>query len=483
MKHFHFLYVILTIVFAASSVCAAEGKETMSTIDDQKSVALTIYNVNLALVKDVREIPIKHGVNHLQFMDVASSIDPTSVHIRSLEAGPVFTVLEQNFEYDLLSPAKLLDKYVGREVIIEEKDTDTGKLVSRRAKILSTQGGLVYEVDGKITFDFLKEGNLDDRRIIFPDIPVDLRARPTLVWMLDGDRETTQTVEASYLAEEINWKADYVMVLSEKDDASDLNAWVTINNGSGATYRNTELKLVAGDVQRVTDRGYLPERRLTADAVYAAKAPQFEEEAFFEYHLYTLDRKTTIKDRETKQLSLVEATGVPVVKKFMYRGSSRYNSGRSARENPPDHVGVFLEFVNSKENKLGIPLPEGKVRVYKKDRKGALQFIGEDLIDHTPKDERLTIKTGEAFDVVAERTQTSYEKVSKRVTERAMEISIRNHKEEDIEVTLIEPMTGDWKIITSSHPYEVASSREARFTVRVGAGSETVVSYRVRVKY
>ncbi|MFQ6104619.1 MAG: DUF4139 domain-containing protein [Candidatus Glassbacteria bacterium] len=472
----------LVILLVTLTSVRAEEKVTRSTIADQKSVAITVYNVNLALVKDERELAIEKGTNRLQFMDVASAIDPTSVHIRSL-GGDAFTVLEQNFEYDLLSPTKLLDKFVDREVVVEEKDVETGKLTSRKAKILSTQGGLVYEVEGKITFDFLKEGDLGGRRIIFPDIPPDLKARPTLVWLLEGRKSSTQRVEASYLTDDISWKADYVMVLGEDDDVADMNAWVTIDNKSGASYRDAELKLVAGEVQRVTDeRRQFAERRATAD-MGMAKAPQFEEEAFFEYHLYTLGRRTTIRDRETKQLSLVEVEKIPVEKKFMYRGISRYYPVRGQREGAPDHVGVYLEFKNTAENNLGIPLPAGKMKVYKKDRKGALQFIGEDLITHTPKDERITIKTGEAFDVVAERKQTSYEKVSKGVTERSYEISLRNHKEENVKVTVIEPMVGDWKIIRSSHPYEKTSAREVRFTVDVGAGTETVVSYTVRVKY
>jgi len=477
-----FLFVFLTVFVTTGLVVRAEEEMTRSTLDDQKSVALTIYNVDLALIKDEREIQIRKGLNELEFMDVASSIDPTSVHIRPLGGGG-FAVLEQNFEYDLLSPMKLLDKYVGKEVIVEEVNPGTGKIVSRQARILSTQGGLVYEVDGKITFDLLKEGDLEGRRFVFPDIPPDLKARPTLVWLLEGDQAGTQRIEASYLAGQVSWKADYVMVLGEGDDQADLNAWVTIENMSGATYRNAELKLVAGDVQRVTQRGRRGRKNLMTYDVAESRAPQFEEESFFEYHLYTLDRKTTIKDRETKQLSLVEVEKIPVVKKFMYYGAYSRYPVRSGQESTPDHVGVYLEFVNNSANRLGIPLPEGTVRVYKKDRKGALQFIGEDRIDHTPKDERLTIKTGEAFDVLAERKQTAYDKVAKNVTERSIEISVRNHKKEDVSVTVIEPMTGDWKILNSSHPYKKTLSKEARFTVDVPAGGETTIAYRVRVKY
>jgi len=473
---------VATVLVIASLVFGADEKVTRSTLEDQLSVALTIYNVDLALVKDEREIRIGKGLNELEFMDVASSIDPTSVHIRPLGGGG-FAVLEQNFEYDLLSPMKLLDKFVGKEVIVEEADPGTGKLISRKARILSTQGGLVYEVEGRITFDLMKEGDLDDRRIIFPDIPPDLKARPTLVWLLDGDRAAAQRVEASYLTGEISWKADYVMVLNESDDQADLNAWVTIDNRSGTTYRDAELKLVAGDVQRLPQRGQGIRKSQMAYDVVEARVPQFEEESFFEYHLYTLDRKTTIKDRETKQLSLVEVETVPVTKRFMYYGAYNPIPARSGQESTPDHVGVYLEFVNSSANRLGIPLPEGTVRVYKKDKRAALQFIGEDHIDHTPKDERITIKTGEAFDVLAERKQTAYEKVAKNVTERSLEISIRNHKKEDVSVTVIEPMTGDWKILDSSHPYRTTSSKEARFTVDVGAGGETLITYRVRVKY
>jgi hypothetical protein len=475
----YLLLALCTLIGAAGT----RGQEvTRSTKDDQRGIALTVYNVNLGLVKEEREISIGAGLTTLQFMDVAASIDPTSVHIRSLEGTPGFTVLEQNFEYDLLSPGKMLDKYVGRDVSIEERDPETGRMASRTAKILSTQGGLVYEFDGKISFDFMSEEGFEGKRIIFPEIPPDLVARPTLVWLLDGKRAGKERVEASYLTNDISWRADYVIVVGEKDDVADMNAWVTIENNSGAAYRDAELKLVAGDVQRVTEERPQLAKGTDRLAEFAA-VPQFEEEPFFEYHLYTLDRKATLRDQEKKQLSLLQASGVPVMKKFMSRTISPYMPVRPREESPPVHAGVYLELENKAANGLGMPLPRGTVRVYKKDRKGALQFIGEDRIDHTPKDEKITIRMGEAFDVVTERIQTSFEKVSKTVTERSYEISIRNHKEERIQITLVEPVSGDWKITTSSHPYEKVSAREVRFTVPVEAGGETVVTYTIRVTF
>lgn len=473
---------VLCVALVPALAWGGEETVTRSTKEDQRAVSLTVYNVNLGLVKEEREIAVGRGLTSLQFMDVAAAIDPTSVHIRSLEGSPPFSVLEQNFEYDLLSPAKMLDKYVGREVTIEEKDPQTERLTSRTARILSTVDGLVYEIDGKITFDFLSDEGLEGRRIVFPDIPPDLVPRPTLVWLLEAERQGKARVEASYLTGGISWKADYVMVIGGNDDTADMNAWVTIENNSGAAYRDAELGLVAGEVQRVTE-----ERRQLAKgrdvlAAEMARAPQFVEEAFFEYHLYTLERKTTIKDREKKQISLLEVPGIAVSKKFMSKASVYYPV-RQREEGVPEHAGVFLEFENKADRGLGIPLPAGTVRVYKKDRKGSLQFIGEDRVDHTPKDEKVTIKMGEAFDVVVERVQTSFEKISKTVTERSYEISVRNHKEESIAVTLIEPMSGEWKITTSSHTYEKVSAREVRFTVPVAGDGETIVSYTVRVEY
>ncbi len=444
-----------------------------STSDDQTDIAVTVYDANLGLVKDTREINTYKGVNELKFMDVAERINSTTVHIKSLTDPEGLTVLEQNYEYDLLNPQKLMEKYVGKEVHFVEIDEKTQEEKLTKAILLSTNEGNIFQVHGKIMFEV-------PGRIVLPKIPENLIAKPTLVWLLRADKSGSQKVEASYLTDGINWKADYIAILNQKDTAIDLSGWVTVDNRTGATYNNASLKLVAGDVQRVTPEVRRFLKRQVA-GVRGAEAPQFEEEAFFEYHLYTLDRKTTIKDKQTKQINLLKASNIPVKKTFIVRGQQNYYFSRLT--NSHKKIGVFLQFKNAKKHHLGMPLPKGIVRVYKKDTEGSLQFIGENRIEHTPKDEKIKIKVGDAFDIVTERKQTEYKKIGDRVNEVAFEITIRNHKDEAVKVNVIEPVSGDWEILNSSHKYEKTSAHEIRFTVIVPEDGNVQVTYNVRVSY
>jgi hypothetical protein len=341
------------------------------------------------------------------------------------------------------------------------------------ATLLSNNGGPVFKIGDEITFGH-------PGRVIFPSVPENLISRPTLIWLLDNSLTKSQRLEVSYLTEGINWNADYVLTLNEKDDMADLSGWVTIDNRSGATYKEAGLKLVAGDIHRAP-------RQVNAMYLMKAKAPlaegeQFKEEAFFEYHIYTLQRRTTVKDNQTKQISLLSATDIPVDKKLIYRGAAYYYRTRH-REVPKQKVEVFIEVSNKKEHNLGMPLPNGTVRVYKRDTGGSLQFIGEDSIDHTPKDETIKVKVGEAFDVVVERKQTVWEKIRDKTYEVAFEISIRNHKEDDVVVKVIEPVPGDWKMLRSSHDYEKTDAHTVEFDIPVARDKETKLLYRVRLKF
>ncbi|WP_306534292.1 DUF4139 domain-containing protein [Geobacter sp.] len=452
----------------------AAAAPTVSTVADQTGIALTIYNQNLGLVKDRREIRFGTGSGELRFMDVAAQIIPTSVSIASLSGGE-FLVLEQNYEYDLLSPQKLMDKYVGKEVKLHQKNPHTEREEVVTATLLSNNGGPVYRIGDEITFGH-------PGRLIFPGVPEDLIARPTLVWLLESAAVEKRTIEASYLTGGISWRADYVVTLSEKDDRASLAGWVTIDNRSGATYRNASLKLVAGDVNRVQDR---PPRMAKAmrEEVMAAPAPQFQEEAFFEYHLYTLQRPSTIKENQTKQISLVTADAVPVKKEFLLKGESFYYYSTAGDAMGKQKVGVFVEVENRKEHNLGMPLPKGIVRVYKRDAGGSLQFVGEDTIDHTPEKETVRVKLGDAFDVVAERKQTEWKKIAADTYEAAFEIKLRNHKKEDITVKVVEPVPGDWQMLSSSHPHTKGDAFSAVFNVPVPRDGEATLAYRVRMRY
>ena len=445
-------------------------------VEDQSSVAVTIYNVNLGLVKDQREIKLLRGLGELRFMDVASQIIPTSVHIKSLAAPDSLQVLEQNYEYDLLNPQKLLDKYVGKEVKLYSKNPYTEREEIITATLLSNNGGPIFKIGDEITFGH-------PGRLIFPGVPENLISQPTLVWLIENTLSKAQKIEASYLTNGINWRADYVVTLNEADDRADLSGWVSIDNKSGATYKDAKIKLVAGDVNRVKDEYEYKDKMLRVAEAASKAEPQFKEEEFFEYHIYTLQRPSTIKENQTKQISLINADAIPVKKEFLYYGARYYYYNQYGEAITNEKVGVFVEIANKKEDNLGIPIPKGTVRVYKHDNEGSLQFVGEDSIDHTPKDEKIRIKIGDAFDIVGSRKQTDWKKVASDTYEASFEISLRNHKKDGVTVKVVEPIPGDWKILSSSHEYKKTEAFTAEFNIPVPKDKETKLTYRVRMRF
>ena len=461
----------LTLLVLLAAPSAVPAATTTVTRETQRDVMLTVYNGNLGLVKDVREVRLPAGLGEVQFMDVAAQIDPTTVHLKSLADAGALRVLEQNYEYDLISSQKLMEKYVGRVVRLY-----LGDGTFHDAKLLSTNGP-VFEINGQIHLGH-------HGRLVLPSLPDNLVSRPTLVWLLRNRQAAPQRVEASYLTGGITWKADYVMVVNGDDTRGDLTGWVTIDNKSGATYGNAALKLVAGDVNRARDPRR--ERRMMDIAAKAASVPEasrdFRSEGFFEYHLYTLDGRTTVKDNQTKQLSLLAASEVPVVRHLVYHGAAEYYRNPWGMPVSNQKVSVLLEIRNSKEHRLGIPLPKGKLRVYKADASGSQQFIGEDWIDHTPKDERVKIKLGEAFDVVGERTQKEFRKLGAGLWEVEWEIALRNHKREDATVTVIEPVPGDWQVLHSTHRWDKPEAHTLRFSVVVPKDGAARIVYRVRLR-
>src|SRR3989338_1110093 len=417
--------VAAVVLLNAATVGAAEPAK--STAEDQVGVEVTVYNSNLGLIKDVREVQLPEGEGSLQFMDVASAIIPETVHVRSLNHAEDFQLLEQNYEYDLISPEKLLEKYVGKTIKLLTWNQYQDRKEVVEATLLSMNGGPVYRINGEIHL-----GN--EGRPILPELPENLFARPTLSWQYRNQSRDRHQLEASYLTNRITWKADYVLTLNAEDTAADLAGWVTLDNKSGATYKDAKLKLVAGSIHRALaeeERGYYRGKR----ADFEMSAPlQFQEQGFFEYHLYDLQRPTTVKDNQTKQISLLEASGVGVKKELLVYGLDTYYTRQYREENPKQPVAVYVSAKNSKDNHLGMPLPEGIVRTYKQDAAGSLQFIGEDRIKHTPKDEEVRLKIGEAFDVVAERRQTDFRQLSTRQWESEWEILVKQHKEEEVTV-------------------------------------------------
>ena len=465
------------IACALAAVAAAHAQNLPdSTSIDRTGVSVTVYNQNLGLVRETRTLKVdRAGVSFLRFMDVPQLINPRTVHLKSLTAGADLDILEQNYEYDLISPEKLMEKYVGREVEVVEQAQDVTTRVSK-GTLLSVNGGPIYRIGDRIVLGLTG-------KVTLPELPKDLVASPTLVWTVNAAKAGARTVEASYLTDGLNWAADYVAVVDADDKLADLTGWVTIDNRSGASFENATLKLVAGDVRRVTpERMYEDAVRMQA-APTMAKAQRFEEEAFFEYHLYTLDRPSTIKNNQTKQITLLQANSVPLVKKLLLVGQPWFyrNQGGTLTQN--EKVAVVLEMKNAKEAGLGMPLPKGTVRVYKKDRSGAEQFVGEDSIDHTPKDETVRLHVGDAFDVVADRTQTEWRAISPRQSESAYSVSIRNRKEENVVVTVREPVGGDWTLLSSSIPGTKVDAGTVEFQVPVPKGQEVKLTYRVRVSW
>ena len=468
------LLVLAGAPYISSEVSGAApaSNEPESTIDAQESVAVTVYNSNIALVKDIRKIALPRGHSEIKFTDVAAQILPQTVFIKSLSDPDSLAVLEQNYEYDLLTPRKLLEKFVGKQIAILKDGVEIP------VTILSTQEGIVYQLGERIFTGH-------PHNMVFPSIPANLQPRPTLNWSLQSAAAKPQTVQASYLTRGMNWKADYVAVLGAADKQMDLNGWVTLNNQSGTTYRNAKLKLVAGDVNRIVEEynviGGSRDRAELASKV--ANETPFAEQSFFEYHLYSLQRPTTVKNLQTKQVSLLSAGAIPVSKSYRYYGAPHYYRSRIGVPLANQKVGVYVEIANKKENNLGMPLPKGILRVYKADNEGNLQFIGEDRIDHTAKDEKVKIKMGDAFDIIAERKQTDWRKIASDIYEAAFEVTLRNHKEEAVTVNVVEPMPRDWQLLHQSHEHEKLEAHTIQFELPVARDGETKLTYRARYKF
>ena len=451
-----------------------------TTLNDQTDLAVTVYNSNIALIRDVRDLQLPKGDFRLKFMDIAATVNPATVHFRSLTEPDKLSVLEQNYEYDLLEPNKLLNKYVGKEVTLVRSYMDNGttKHEEIKATLLANNNGPVWKIGNDIVTGVYGESYR------FPEVPANLYDRPTLLMSLENSGPAKQKIESSYLANNLSWNADYVLTVGRDDKAADLDGWVTLVNNSGTAFHNARLQLVAGDLNRLPqpERMRVMEMKSTLAAVPAPN--QFQQEAFSEYHLYSLGRRTSVEDKETKQISLLEGSGVPVEKLFVVNGQNFYyhnvqNPGAPLK----DPVQVFYKFKNEEKSGLGIPLPGGNVRVYQKDSKGGLLFIGEDHIDHTPKDEFVTVKIGNAFDVVAERKQTDFKKIASNVYEMEFEITLRNHKDVPVNVEVNEPIGGDWEILNSTYPAKKTEAFAAQFNVPVKPNGESVLKYRSRVHW
>ncbi|MCK9380121.1 MAG: DUF4139 domain-containing protein [Sulfuritalea sp.] len=463
----------IAVFLAAGMVQAAEPvRDLASGAADREAVAVTVYNDDLALVKERRRVDLPAGLTRLSLREVAAQMRPETALLRAVTGQPL-SLIEQNFDFDLLTPQKLLEKYVGREVTVIRSHPTTGEDRREKATVLAAGQGTVLRFADRIETGV-------PGRLAFDSVPPNLRERPTLSVLLEA-AGGKQAVELSYLTAGLSWKADYVANLSVDGKNLDLNGWVTLTNRSGAGFDNTTLQLVAGTVNRVrqTDsRAYA----MPAPAPARAKATEATQEALMDYHLYSFERPTSIADNQTKQLALLSASAVPVRREYLLAGNDWYYRDRYGQIGQKLKPAVFLEFEN-KGGQLGKPLPAGIVRVYARDSKGAAQFVGEDRIAHTAKNEKLQLRLGEAFDITAERRQTSYRKIADNVVETAYRIELRNAKEEAVTVRVQEPLPGDWEMLQESQKHTKESSRLASWNVAIPAGGTTVLEYAVRVKW
>jgi hypothetical protein len=489
-------YVACASAALVSAACLAqpEGKVGKAT-----GVSLTIYNQNFGVVKEKRAVELVSGRTTIIIEDVAQQIDPTTVHFKSLTAPNAVVVREQNYQYDLINPLTLLNKSVGKRVTIrqnlgsgQQKEISGIIMAPLTATVAQTgeggggtsYNGLVIKADdGRIVLNPVGEAQLHE-------MPSGLVPIPRLVWLVDSGQAGQHEAEISYMTQGMTWRADYVVVLSADDKLVDVTGWVTLDNKSGATYENANLQLIAGDVRRIKPpamMGGMAGRGAVMDAV---AAPAFQEESLFEYHLYTLDGTTTVRNNEQKQMTLLTANKAPCVKKFVYDGRTgfwgifnpEFRPGEQWDTSNYKKVNVIVEVKNAKPN-LGIPLPKGRMRLYKADSRGSLQFVGEDEIDHTPKDETVRLKVGDAFDVVGEHKRTNFRRISEKEVEESFEITVKNHKSEEVAVSVIEHLWADWRITQKSSDFVKRDARTVEFPLKVPKDGSVTVTYTARTKW
>lgn len=466
----------LGLMLWAVGVNAAMSEEGTTTLADQRALALTIYNDDLALVKDQRRVNLPAGTHRLAWRDVSARIRPETALLRSLNEANGLRLLEQNFDFDVLTPQKLLEKNVGNTVTVIKTNPATGAEVRESATVLAANAGVVLKFADRIETGV-------PGRLAFAAVPDNLRDRPTLVMTVANARAGRSDLELSYLTGGLSWRADYVAELSAHEDQLDINAWVTLTNQSGVSYPNARLQFVAGDVNRVRE-DFRPEMAMRGGIVAKTAEAPMAQENLFEYHLYSLDRTTTLADQQTKQVALLSASQVPIRKTLELRGAGYYYQGSYGDLGKKLRPGIFIEFDN-KGAGLGVPLPKGIMRVYKRDSAGNAQFVGEDALDHTARNDTVRLKLGDAFDVYADKKQTDFQKISggrNYTFESAYQITLHNAKSEAVMVKVYEPIPGDWQILNESAAHSKAAADTALWQLRIPAEGSTVLTYRVRVK-
>jgi hypothetical protein len=424
-------------------------------------VAVTVYNSNLGVVSESRALDFSQGVDRLAFTDVPARIDAASVRFELVNDNHNVAILEQNYAFDLVSPEQMYDKYIDRRIELLDKD---GRLYSGDLLAFSSGAVTLMQPGGQVKIvrmDEIIETN-------FPVLPDGLITRPTLFWLYQSDYTGSLDCQVSYQTSGISWDAEYVGQLSSDESELDLSGWASINNTSGKTYADAKLKLIAGDINREQKINIRGGRGMEMDFA-AAAAPGFEEKAFFEYHMYTLPRRATLADKEIKQISLFEPASTKVNKIYEYQPDLN-----------AEDIQVKVEFKNSEASGLGMPLPAGRVRLFKADDDGSLILLGEDRIDHTPKGEKLSLTVGNAFDIKGEQKLLNRTQVSPKIEDRDFQIELRNHKKEDVIIAVKKQMYGFWEVLESDLPYDKEDASTLVFKVPVGADKTATLRFKVR---
>ena len=474
-------FATMTIAIASTLPLSAIAEEEVRA-SESKNVSVTVYNQNFGIVREVRNLTLKDGVNYLRFEDVAEQIDPTTVSFKSLTAPDSVAVVEQNYQYDVLNATTVLDKSVGKRLTVKHYGsdgrvtTDTGTLLAQphgaSNLMIKTDSGVVLNSSGEVEIG---------------ELPAGMVPKPSLLWKLISQKAGEHSGEIAYQTQGLGWHCDYVAIVDENETKTDLTGWVTLDNQSGASYKHAALKLLAGDVHLAQSEGF---RNVRPMAMRSARAmvpplPQFQENSFSEYHLYTLNGFTDLNNKETKQVSLFSADNIGAKKKYVFDSQTAvYIPQRESDDERLQKVAVKLEVANSKDNGLGMPLPKGRVRVFKKDKDGALQLIGEDDIDHTPTDEKVRLKLGDSFDLVAMHKETNRinQSSNDNHSKASYEITLRNHKKSDVIVNCVEHAYGQWKVTDSSMPFVKKTADVFEFAVPVSAGGEAKVTYTIDIK-
>ncbi len=477
------IYVAVTIVFllliplVGTPGAAASGDDhvVVSESSDVIFTSVTAYSGGFAVVKEVREVNLLEGTSILAIRGVPSRMDPDSV--RAAFKGGGVQLIEQVFNYDLITPENLFRKYVGKKVKVYVEDPSSGRKVLKEALLLSYQGQPVFEIDGEVTFGVAGT-------VVFPELPEGLVTKPTLFLKVDSRKAGKEKLELFYETGGFSWRLNYSLFYRRGESSGMLDGWVTLDNRSGGDFRDASVTLVAGDVSREAG----PAMRMAKGIYTTLKAPAREpaepvESPLFEYHSYALPRNVSISGNESKRVLFLSGRNVNVEEEFVLEGQEYYYRGRYTETQKRLPVRVKLSFVNEKDRGPGVPLPAGKVKVFAGDLSGGVGFIGEARIPHTPVGERVVLDVGRSFDVVASRKQLEYERVGRNVSESVYLIELRNHRKNGVTVKVIEHLPGEWKVLRSSHPFEKLDSRRIQFNVPVPPGGTVELTYRVRVKY